>query len=101
MPVSLFVRPMVSSTLLCLVLLHVVSVLGFPVTLKLERSVPTNHGVELKQHTEKDGLRHRRILHKYFDPNLVVGFGVLGKYYPFDVRYVHPLLFHKHNLGKK
>ncbi|KAL7618089.1 hypothetical protein Lser_V15G03859 [Lactuca serriola] len=85
MSVSLFVRPMVTSTLLCLVLLHAVGVLGFSVTLKLEKSFPTNHGVELKQHAERDGLRHRRILYKYSDPNVVVGFGVLGTYDPFDV----------------
>nr|KAJ0226486.1 hypothetical protein LSAT_V11C100041540 [Lactuca sativa] len=85
MPISLSIRPMVTSTLLCPVLLHAVGVLGFPVTLKLERSFPTNHGVELKQHTKRDGLRHRRILHKYYYPNVVVGFGVLGTYDPFDV----------------
>ncbi|KAL7616651.1 hypothetical protein Lser_V15G03848 [Lactuca serriola] len=76
---------MVSSTLLCLVLLHAVGALGFPATLKLERSFPTNHGVELKQLTERDGLRHHRILHKYADPNVVVGFEVYGTYDPFDV----------------
>ncbi|CAI9269721.1 aspartic proteinase nepenthesin-2-like [Lactuca sativa] len=76
---------MATSTLLCLVLLHVVGVLGFSVTLKLEKSFPTNHGVELKRHAERDGLRRRRILHKYSDPNVVVGFGVLGTYDPFDV----------------
>ncbi|KAL7616648.1 hypothetical protein Lser_V15G03847 [Lactuca serriola] len=79
------VRPMFSSTLLCLVLLHAVGALGFPETLKLERSFPTNHGVELKQITERDGLRHHRILHKYADPHVVVGFGVYGTYDPFDV----------------
>lgn len=83
---------MVSSTLLCLVLLQAVGALGFPATLKLERSFPTNHGVELKQLTERDGLRHHRILHKYADPNVVVGFGVYGTYDPFDVGYVHQLL---------
>ncbi|CAI9269722.1 unnamed protein product [Lactuca saligna] len=88
MSVSLFVRPMVTSTLLCLVLLHAVGVLGFSVTLKLEKSFPTNHGVELKQHAERDGLRHRRILYKYSDPNVVVGFGVLGTYDPFDVGFL-------------
>ncbi|CAI9269687.1 unnamed protein product [Lactuca saligna] len=75
---------MVSSTVLCLVLLQAVGALGFPATLKLERSFPTNHGVELKQLTERDGLRHHRILHKYADPNVVVGFEVYGTYDPFD-----------------
>nr|KAJ0226260.1 hypothetical protein LSAT_V11C100041420 [Lactuca sativa] len=84
---------MVSSTLLCLVLLQVVGALGFPAaTLKLERSFPTNHGVELKQLTERDGLRHHRILHKYADPNVVVGFEVYGTYDPFDVGFIHQLL---------
>jgi hypothetical protein len=83
------------------VLLHAVGVLGFPVTLKLERSFPTNHGVELKQHTKRDGLRHRRILHKYSYPNVVVGFGVLGTYDPFDVGDVQQLLFHKHKIWDK
>ena len=83
---------MVSSTLLCLELLHAVGVLGFPATLKLEWSFPTNHGVELKQLTERDGLRHHRILHKYADPNVVVGFGVYGTYDPFDAGYVQQLL---------
>ncbi|CAI9269686.1 unnamed protein product [Lactuca saligna] len=69
---------MVSSTVLCLVLLQAVGALGFPATLKLERSFPTNHGVELKQLTERDGLRHHRILHKYADPNVVVGFEAVG-----------------------
>ncbi|KAL7616649.1 hypothetical protein Lser_V15G03846 [Lactuca serriola] len=76
---------MFSSTLLCLVLLHAVGALGFPETLKLERSFPTNHGVELKQITESDGLRHHRILHKYADTNVVVRFRVYGTYDPFDV----------------
>ncbi|KAL7618085.1 hypothetical protein Lser_V15G03850 [Lactuca serriola] len=86
---------MVSSTWLCLVLLHVVGVLGFPATLKLERSFPTNHGIELKQLTERDGLRHHRILHQYTDPNVVVGFGVYGTYDRFDAGFAVGVFWEK------
>ena len=81
MPVSIIVKNRVTSTLLYLLLLHVVDVLfRFLATLSLERAFPLNHQIELSQLRDRDSLRHSRILNKYYDPRGGVAFAILGTY---------------------
>ncbi|XP_061361836.1 aspartic proteinase 36-like [Gastrolobium bilobum] len=68
------------------------AVSGFPVTLKLERAFPSNHGVELSELRAWDTVRHRRMLQS---TNYVVDFPVKGASDPSQVG----LYFTKVQLG--
>lgn len=64
-------------------LLPAVMVVGsFPVTLKLDRAIPRNHTVELRELVARDKVRHGRILQS---SNGVVDFPVQGTFDPFVV----------------
>lgn len=67
--------------ILCTLLLSALTVIfSFPVTLKLERAFPSNHGLELSELVTRDRVRHRRILQSSVS---VVNFPVDGSFDPF------------------